>query len=129
MARSPRGADGVGGSQRPLEGVVRSQKPSKYGNLATYVDGKRFASKREAERYQTLVLLERAGEIRALECQPRYPLDIGSHRICVYVADFRYNIPATGETIVEDSKGCRTREYLLKKKLMLAIHDIEIRET
>jgi hypothetical protein len=107
---------------------VRSQKSSKYGNQATYVDGKRFASKREAERYRTLVMLERAGEIRALECQPRYPLVVNGVKVATYVADFVYADAETGALVVEDAKGVRTREYVIKAKLLRALYGHEVRE-
>lgn len=140
MSRRPRGPSTrrqvtlLGTGQRVQEpnlaALVGStgQKPSKYGNRATYVDGRRFASRREAERYQTLQLMEQAGKIRALECQVRYPFDINGVRVAVYVADFVYADAKTGEVIVEDSKGFRTREYILKAKLLLALYGHRVQE-
>lgn len=46
-----------------------------------------------------------------------------------YVADFVYTIAETGENVVEDSKGVRTKDYIIKRKLMLAVHGIRIKET
>jgi hypothetical protein len=58
--------------------------------------------------------------------QPRYRLEVCGVHVCDYVADFRYE--EGGATVVEDAKGFKTAAYKLKKKLMKAIHNIEIRE-
>ena len=106
---------------------------SKFGAVKTVVDGITFASKREASRYQELCLLQRAGHIRGLTCQVRYPLDVNGTHIADYVADFCYaevgDAPVQVRFVVEDCKGMRTPIYRLKKKLMLACHGITIRET
>ena len=105
----------------------------KYGNKKTEVDGITFDSQAEARRYKALKLLERAGEIQALELQPVYEIVpsvtlYGRKRPAVkYKADFRYI--EKGETVVEDVKGMRTPVYNLKRHLMKAVHGIEIRET
>lgn len=91
--------------------------------------GIEFDSKREANRYSELKLLERAGLISDLVLQPEYYLKVGDVLVCKYVADFRYVDRQTGREIVEDTKGVRTDVYKLKKKLMLAVHGIEILET
>lgn len=103
---------------------------SKFGNRITEIDGIRFASKREAARYAELKLLQRIGEIVELECQPRYPLTLNGVKLATYVADFRYRNVASGETVVEDvkSKPTITDVYRLKKKLMLALHGISLKE-
>ena len=49
-------------------------------------------------------------------------------RACSYIADFVYTDCKTGQTIVEDTKGMRTREYVIKRKLMLYMHGIRIKE-
>ncbi len=100
---------------------------SKYRNKPTEVDNIRFDSKREAQRYEELKILVRAGAIQGLYLQPKYPLEVNGLRICTYVADFRYT--EHGQDVVEDCKGFQTREYKIKKKLMRAIYQIEIRET
>lgn len=101
-------------------------KPSKYRNKKTEVDGVTFASKKEATRY--LILKERlkAGEIASLELQPKYPMVVGGVKVCVYVADFRYR--EGGESVTEDVKGCKTAVYRIKKKLLKALHGIDVRE-
>ncbi|MGD9714830.1 MAG: DUF1064 domain-containing protein [Thermomicrobiales bacterium] len=103
------------------------KKPSKYKAVRTTLDGITFASKREAERYATLKLLEKAGDITKLELQPRYPLVVNDQLVGNYVADFRYR-DEQGNTVVEDAKGVKTPVYKLKKKLMKAIYGIEVRE-
>ncbi len=107
----------------------------KYGNRKTVIDGHTFDSKREATRYDVLKLLERAGQITGLELQPRFELipkqrrdDGKPERACEYVADFRYTDTRTGQTVIEDAKGMRTRDYILKRKLMLQVHGISVRE-
>ena len=101
---------------------------SKYGNQKTEIDGFVFDSKREANRYQELKLLERAGEIENLELQPKYSVDINRKHICNYFADFRYFDKRNGVTITEDAKGMKTDVYKIKKKLVEAIYSITIVE-
>ena len=108
---------------------LRLRLPSKYGNRRTEVDSIVFASKREAERYQNLCLLEKAGEISDLSCQPRFPLVVQGMKVCTYVADFEYREKDNPVLVVEDVKGHKTREYVLKKKLMKALYGIDVRET
>lgn len=107
--------------------TVRSRH--KYGAKPTTVDGIRFASKFESERYGYLKSLERAGVVRSLQLQPRYKLAVNGVLICTYVADFSYEREkqdGTWEPIVEDAKGVETPEFKLKKKLMQAVLSIEI---
>lgn len=101
---------------------------SKYRNVRTEIDGRRFDSKKEAARFCALRLLEQAGEIRDLVLQPKYRLEANGVLICVYKADFEYTDAATGERVTEDVKGVRTDVYKLKKKLVSALLGIEIRE-
>lgn len=105
-------------------------KRSKYNAKRVEIDGRVFASKREASRYAELKLLERIGEIVELECQPRYPLALNGVKLTTYVADFRYRVVASGETVVEDvkSKPTMTDLYRLKKNLMFALHGISLKE-
>ena len=101
-------------------------KPSKYRAVRTVVDGVTFASKREAARYQELLLMQKGGLIEGLECQPRYPIEVNGHKICTYVADFTYL--ERRKRILEDVKGVKTPVYRLKYKLMQACYGITIRE-
>lgn len=102
-------------------------KPSKYRNIPTELDGIRFASKREATRYKDLKARERFGLIQDLKLQVLYPLTVNGQKVGNYRSDFDYT--EDGQKIVEDCKGCKTPMYRLKKKLMRAIYNIEIRET
>lgn len=109
-------------------GSVPARRLSKYGAVRTVAaDGTILASKREARRYGELLLRERAGEISGLRCQVPYDIVVNGAKVCRYVADFLYL--ENGSDVVEDSKGCRTAVYRLKKKLMKACLGIEIRET
>ncbi|MFA7282159.1 MAG: DUF1064 domain-containing protein [Sterolibacterium sp.] len=102
------------------------RKPNKYRNVRTEVDGIKFASKREAARYGQLKLLEREGEIRNLKLQPRYPLCVGGLLVCTYVADFEYSWAVLPDTVTEDVKGGKTREFIIKAKLFHALYGREV---
>lgn len=103
-------------------------RPSKYRNTKLVLDGLTFDSKAEAARYGHLKLRQRIGEIDNLELQVRFPLVVNGSKVTTYVADFRYREVATGAVIVEDVKGVRTPVYKLKKKLMKAVHGIDVIE-
>lgn len=106
---------------------------AKYRNKKTALDGITFDSKREAARYSELRLLERAGQIQSLSLQPKFTLvdsqrraDGKAERPVVYIADFMY---FQGENcIVEDAKGVKTPDYVIKRKLMLSRHGITVKE-
>ena len=118
----------------------------KYNTKKVQYDGITFDSKKEYRRYLELKALEKAGIIKNLERQVKYvlipaqrePDTVGSRggikkgklieRECAYYADFVYIIKETGETVVEDVKGMRTPEYKIKRKLMLFVHHIKIKE-
>lgn len=102
---------------------------SKFGNRKVEVDGLKFDSAKEAKRWKELQLLERAGQIYGLQRQCRYNLIVNGQKVCAYVADFTYNEGPQDALVVEDCKGFLTPEYKLKRKLMKACYDIEIRET
>lgn len=117
-------------STRSLINAALSRRPpsySKFKNKRTEVDGITFHSRKEAQRYQELKLLERAGKISNLTIQVKFPLDVDGVHICNYIADFCYD--ENGDVIVEDSKGFRTKDYRIKAKLMLAIYRIKILES
>ena len=107
---------------------------SKYHSTPTEVNGIRFDSKREANRWAELRLMERAGQIQKLKRQVKYLLIPSQYRDgkciereCSYLADFVY--VKDGHLVVEDCKGFRTPEYKLKRKLMLERYDIRLVET
>ena len=96
---------------------------SKYHSKKVVVDGVTFDSKREAQRYCELKLLEKAGEIVNLTLQHKFMLQSPFKKngktireIC-YIADFVYQDARNFKIVVEDVKGFKTKEYLLKKKL------------
>ena len=107
---------------------------SKYHSKKITINGQTFDSQLEARRFRELLLLERAGAITGLQRQVKFEL-IPSQRIggkvveraCGYVADFVYM--ENGQKVVEDAKGYKTPEYIIKRKLMLWVHGIQIRET
>lgn len=123
---------------------------SKYYNIKTRAsDGTVLDSVKEARRYEQLLILQRAGKITELQRQVRYELipaqyetyeryaESGKrlkdgHRLVErkveYVADFVYTNVETGENIVEDTKGMKTKDYIIKRKLMYAVHGIRIKE-
>ena len=123
---------------------------NKYGNRKIIKDGKAFDSVKEARRWCELCLLEKAGEITDLRRQVEFPLlptqreestevyqrgeSKGKpkpgkviEKPVVYVADFVYKTKE-GETVVEDTKGFRTKDYVLKRKMLLYFHKIKISE-
>ena len=98
----------------------------KYHNKKTVIDGIKFDSKLEAERYEQLKILERAGVIRDLELQPEYELipsfrkNGKTWRRTLYKADFRYILAEDDSYIIEDVKGSTaviTDVFRLKQKL------------
>lgn len=119
---------------------------NKYHNWRHSAGGEVFDSTKEFRRWQELKLLEKAGEISELRRQvpfellpvQREPDKIGPRggrkpgrvieREAVYIADFVYK-DAEGREVVEDCKGMRTRDYLLKRKLMLFRFGIRIMES
>lgn len=121
-------------------------KKSKYNNKKVEIDGIPFDSKKEAKRYSELVIMQKAGEISELRRQVKYVLipqqrmpDITGPRggikrgvvlekECAYIADFVYFDNQLGKYVVEDTKGFRTDAYIIKRKLMLKIHNIRIHE-
>ena len=106
--------------------LEKRQPARKYKNVPTVIDGIRFASKREAHRYCELKHLEKLGDIEALGLQPRYPLTVNGLHVCTYVGDFEYVDPNTGRIITEDSKGVRTKDFIIKAKLFHALYGREI---
>lgn len=131
-------------------GAQQCQRQSKYHNEPTTVNGIKFDSKKEARRYEELMVMLRAGEIRNLRLQAQYTLQEsfitpeGTRiRAIKYVADFAYdrrnkpnrnqpdlNEPVCWTHVVEDvkSRATKTPQYEMKKKMMYEKFRIEIRE-
>lgn len=109
---------------------------SKYGAKKTVFQGITFDSQKEAQRYAELSLLQRGKAISDLRLQVKFdllPAQKGAdgkviEKAVSYVADFTYVDKRTGEYIVEDTKGVKTKDYILKRKMMLYFHGIRIRE-
>lgn len=97
---------------------------SKYHNIKTHG----FDSRAEYARWLELKLLEKAGKIRDLQKQVPFPLEVNGALICTYIADFTYITVPQERYVVEDVKGVRTAIYRLKKKLMKALEDVDIKE-
>lgn len=120
-------------------------KGSTRGNKKVTANGRVYDSVKEYKRHLELMVLERAGVISDLRCQVKYvliptqrePDTVGPRggikkgklieKECSYYADFVYK--ENGKEIVEDCKGFREEHYLIKRKLMLYIHGIRIKET
>lgn len=109
---------------------------NKYHARKVTVDGIAFDSVKEANRWCELKLLEKAGEIYDLQRQvpfiviPVQKDEKGKviEREVKYIADFVYKEKGTMRRTVEDAKGVRTKEYILKRKLMLYRNGIRIKE-
>ncbi len=117
---------------------MRRGKARKYRNIPTTVQGRTFDSKREANRYCELLLLERAGEISDIELQPEYPLVIDGRPVKIrskgypkgrrskYTADFKYLDTRTMRYVVEDVKGIDTTASRIRRAVVECIYGIEI---
>ncbi len=107
---------------------------SKYNSKKTTIDGITFDSKKEAARYVDLKLLEKAGVIKDLDLQPKFQLQPTYSKngkkvkAIFYKADFQYFDNEKKKIVVEDVKGIRTREYLLKKKIFEFVYALTITE-
>lgn len=124
---------------------LRSKK-NKYNAHSVEYDGIKFDSQKEALRYKELTFLISSGIISNLRRQVKYvlipaqrePSTVGPRggvkpgklieKECSYIADFVYTVVETGETVVEDTKGFCTKDYLIKRKLMLFVYGIKIKE-
>ena len=105
---------------------------NKYNAKKTTVDGITFDSRKEADHYCELKLLQRAGVITDLrlqvpfELQPAFTVNGKKIRAIHYIADFMYQ--EGGVYIVEDVKGRKTKEYMLKRKMYAYRYGQEIKE-
>ena len=108
----------------------------KFNNKKVTILGRTFDSHKEYNRYCELLLLERGGYISDLKLQVKYVLipaqkdESGKvlERECSYIADFVYFDQKAQRTVVEDTKGLKTKDYIIKRKLMLERYGIRIRE-
>lgn len=125
---------------------------NKYGNKKCQYNGIVFDSRHEMQRYKELLLLQRAGKISDLELQKHFELIPAQYEISTevyksgprkgqpkpgklieraveYIADFYYYDHMKGCVIVEDTKGMKTKEYIIKRKLMLYKYGLKVLET
>ena len=105
-------------------------KYNKYNAKKTEFMGYKFDSKWEAERYGQLASMQMAGVVEDLQRQVKYDILVNNYKICRYVADFVYKLiheNGEKEEIVEDAKGVQTTDFIIKKKLMKAIYNINIK--
>ncbi len=100
-----------------VEEYLKTLKKNKFGNTRVMVDGIEFQSKKEADRYSELKLLQKAGVIEGLKLQVTFELIPAQpdEKAVKYIADFVYI--EHGKTIAEDAKGFRTKDYIIKRKL------------
>lgn len=108
---------------------------NKYHAKKVKWNGLTFDSKKELKRYQELLLLQRAGEIRDLSRQVDFELIPAQYiggkcveRKCSYKADFTYR-KKDGQFVIEDTKGMKTADYIIKRKLVLQRYGYRITET
>lgn len=129
--------------------LIYFRSKEKYNAKKVVIDDITFDSKKEANRYCELKMLERAGKIKNLELQKVFELipaqyeendevyksgkNAGQQKRgkCIekavkYIADFVYT--EDGKMVVEDTKGFRTTEYILKRKMLLYFYGIRIKE-
>ena len=126
---------------------IWQKSTNKYSNKKIEYFGEKFDSKKELNRWLELKILEKGGAIYNLKRQVPYELIPNQYktvekvlksgkvkqeqklieRKCEFIADFVYN-DDKGNLVVEDTKGFRTPEYIIKRKLMLEKYDIEIKE-
>ena len=119
-------------------------RTNKYHAQKCCVGGEVFDSRKEMRRWNELIILEKAGEISELKRQVKYLLIPAQREVVMkkgrptpgkvierevsYRADFVYYDNNTKKVVVEDSKGMKTKDYIIKRKLMLYVHGIRIRE-
>lgn len=115
---------------------------NKYHSKKIQKDGMTFDSQKEYARFKQLKKLEKEGKIKNLMRQVQFPL-LPSQKVegkvverpVRYIADFTYfefvgifDGQKEWRYVVEDAKGFRTKDYILKRKMMLYFNGIQIRE-
>lgn len=108
----------------------------KYRNKPCSVGAEKYRSQRERDRHQSLLLLQRAGQIAGLVREVAFELAPGvkiqgedrKRPALRYVADFIYSDVRSGTVVVEDAKGMQTPAYRIKKHLMKTVHGIDVVE-
>lgn len=111
----------------------RKKRRNKYGAKRVKIDGIWFHSAKEGNRYLVLKDMEKCGEIKDLQLQPRYnividgrPVKMKNGQAARYTADFQYT--KNGELFVEEVKGVVVRDYPLRRAIIEHIYNIKITE-
>lgn len=119
---------------RPCNMRPWAKTKAKFKNVKTRVDNITFDSNKEARVYQDLKLLLQAGEVQKLELQRRFTLVPAQYeekkcveKSVVYVADFVVT-KRDGTVEVIDCKGAKTKDYIIKRKMMRWVLGIRIKE-
>lgn len=113
--------------------MINKKFINKYHNKKVIIDGIKFDSKKESQYYLKLKMLEKTGKIRDLKIHvpfvliEAFKLNNKTYRKMKYIADFVY-YGDKDKLHVVDTKGFKTKEYELKKKLMAWKYGIEIEE-
>lgn len=102
-------------------------KPRKYKNIKVEVDGLKFDSIKESQRYKKLLLLQQEGEVKSFELQPKFDIVINGVKCGFYKADFKVTWKS-GAITIEDVKGMKTPVYNLKKRIIEALYGFKIIE-
>ena len=117
----------------PLPRAGKTYSTNKYNNKRCVYKDMTFDSLKEMRYYKELELLQYYGKISELKRQVEFvlietfKLDDKTYRKTKYIADFTYK-DENGKYHVVDTKGVKTKEYMLKKKLMAWKYGIEIEE-
>ena len=121
-------AKGKQGGRQVVQGAPN--KPNKYRNKRTELDGVMYDSKKESLHIRQLKILQAHGKITELKTQVKFFFDglvYDSGRTAAYWADATY-VDSEGEYHVIDVKGIRTPAYKIKKALMWKWFKIEVEE-
>ena len=103
------------------QSLSKKKKTNKYHNKHITRDGISFDSIAEYERYQFLLLLEKSKEISNLRYHKKEDnIILQKDPQIIYEPDFVY-VNKDGETIIEDLKGAQTKEFILKKKIIISM--------
>lgn len=104
---------------------------NKYLNKRTVYNGRNYHSKKEAEYAQELDLLIKAKIVEKWEPQVKIPITVNGEKICDYILDFLIHYTNGKKEYVDVKglkKGAAYQYFVIKKKLIKAIHKIEIKE-
>lgn len=108
-----------------VDGKIVPARKHKYGAKRATLDGYSFDSQAEKNRYASLALAQRAGQISELKVHPRYPLRVNEQHIAAYEADFSFYEPhpkSGRRFVVLDIKGVHTEAFKIKAKLFCALY-------